>query len=179
MTVANGHGEVARRTKLLTFESWVTRATWYDCALAHPEVIPFPLIDRSPCQDPFFDPFAAPEDRRPVISGLCRGRAMRNFGVGDCFIYITRIDPRIVQRFASGTVAGPHYFAVAALRVVRVWPSHQIAATDFTTRRVCLPAGTYAIPAEPRVRGPSRGCGRKRLLDRPRCRRSRSGARAR
>jgi hypothetical protein len=77
-------GEVARRTKLLTFESWVTRATWYDYALAYPEMIPFPLIDRSPCQDPFFDPFAAPQDRRPVISGLCRGRAMRNFRVGDC-----------------------------------------------------------------------------------------------
>lgn len=147
MTVASGHGEVARRTKLLTFESWITRATWHDYALAHPEVIPFPLIDRSPCQDRFFDPFAAPRDRRPVISGLCRGHAMRNFRIGDCFIYITRIDPRIVQRFASGTVAGPQYFAVAALRVVHVWPSHQIAATDFTTRRyVSLPERTPHPP---------------------------------
>lgn len=136
------------RTKLLTFESWVTRATWYDYALAHPGVIPFPLIDRSPCQDPFPDPFAAPEDRRPVISGLCRGRAMRNFRVGDCFICITCIDPRMVQRFASGTVAGPHYFAVAALRAIRVWPSHQIAATDFTTRRYVSPPVRAPYPPD-------------------------------
>lgn len=129
------------------FQSWITRATWYDYALAHLEMIPFPLIDWSPCQDPFFDPFAAPQDLRPVISGLCRGRAMRNFRVGDCFIFITRIDPRVVQRFASGTVAGPHYFAVAALRVVHVWPSHHIAAADFTARRyVALPERTPYPP---------------------------------
>ena len=82
-----------------------------------------------------------------MVSRLCRGRAMRNFRVGDCFIYITRIDPRIVQRFASGTVASPHSFAVAAMRVVHVWPSHQIAATDFTTRRyVSMPVRTPYPP---------------------------------
>jgi hypothetical protein len=148
MTAGNGHGQVmAGRTKLLTFESWVTRATWYDYALAHPEVIPFLLIDRSPCQDPFFDPFAAPADRRPMISGLCRGRAMRNFRVGDCFIYITRVDPRIVRRFASDAVTGPRYFAVAVLRVVHVWPSHEVAAANFAPRRyVSVPERTPYPP---------------------------------
>ena len=33
---------------------------------------------------------------------------MRNLRVGGCFIYITRIDPMTVPRFASQTVTGPH-----------------------------------------------------------------------
>jgi hypothetical protein len=148
MTTGSGHDAVAAgRMKLLTFESWVTRATWYNYALAHPEVVPFPLIDRSPCQDPFFDPFATSADRRPMISGLCRGRAMRNFRVGDCFIYITRIDPRIVPYFATRNVTGPCYFAVAALRVVRVWPTHEVAAANFAPRRyVSVPEHTPYPP---------------------------------
>ena len=42
---------------LLTFESQVTRLAWSD--------------GRSPCQNPFFDPFADSAPRRPLISGLC------------------------------------------------------------------------------------------------------------
>jgi hypothetical protein len=67
--------------KLLTCRTWVLRAGWYEYALANPDLVPFPLTDRSPCQDPFFDPFAEPEKRRPVISGLCRG--IKVFHEGD------------------------------------------------------------------------------------------------
>jgi hypothetical protein len=135
----------APRTKLLTFQSWVTQAAWHRYALQHPDLIPFQLIDRSPCQDPFFDPFAAPDRRRPVISGLCR--AIRNFRVGDRFIYIARVDRRVARRLGIVDAAGPRYFAVAALRVVRVWESHQIASTDFTPRQyVAVPPVTPYPP---------------------------------
>ena len=103
-----------------------------------------------------------------MISGLCRGRAMRNFRVGDCFIYITRIDPRMVQRFASGTVAGPHNFAVAALRVVHVWPSHQIAATDLRPGGMCPCRYVRHTRRTSRSRTIPR-LSRMRLLDRARC----------
>ena len=100
-------------TKLLTFQTWVTDARWYDYAVKHPELVPFLLIDRSPCQDPFFDPLAAPQQRRPVISGLCRGRAMRNLHVGDRFMYITRIAPAVAGQLGLATNQGSLYFAVA------------------------------------------------------------------
>jgi len=122
-----------RPTKLLTFQSWVLRAGWYDYALAHPDLVPFPLTDRSPCQDPFFDSFAEPQDRRPVISGLCRG--IKNFSIGDRFIYIARIADGVAKRLELAEPHGSTYFAVAALRVCRVWNSHQRAAAAFTARQ--------------------------------------------
>jgi hypothetical protein len=129
----------AAGAKLLTFESWVTRLAWYDYALAHPELIRFLLTDRSPCQDPFFDPFADPANRRPLISGLCR--ALKNFRPGDRLIYITRIDPRLAGRYGRTPAEGPSYFAVAALDVVNVWQSHRLAAADFSPRQyVTMPA---------------------------------------
>src|SRR5260221_5850171 len=112
-------------TKLLTFQTWVTDARWYDYTAEHPNLVPFPLIDRSPCQDPFFDPLADPEHRRPVISGLCRGRAMKNLKAGDRFIYITRIAPGVADRLGLAPKTGHLYFAVAALPVSEVWQSHQ------------------------------------------------------
>jgi hypothetical protein len=150
------------RTKLLTFESWLTKAEWYDYALDHPDLVPFPLTDRSPCQDPFFDPFADPAHRRPVISGLCRGRAMKNFSIGDRFIYITRIAPQLTDRYAHVRSVGPHYFAVAALRVVRVWQSHSAAAADFAPRRyVPVPEKTSYPPNLAFADGPSAAAARE------------------
>lgn len=134
------------RTKLLTFESWFTNAAWCDYALAHRDLVPFPLVDRSPCQDPFFDPFADRAHRRPVISGLCRGRAMKNFSIGDRFIYITRIDRHLAGRYGQVSAAGPSYFAVAALRVVGVWQSHRAAASDFAARRYVARPGETPYP---------------------------------
>jgi hypothetical protein len=134
-------------TKLLTFQTWVTDARWYDYAVAHPNLVPFPLIDRSPCQDPFFDPLAEPQQRRPVISGLCRGRAMKNLTAGDRFIYITRIASRVADDLGLAAGRGHLYFAVAALRVVTVWPSHQQAAAHLTPRRyVAMPELTPYPP---------------------------------
>src|SRR5689334_3199776 len=108
-------------TKLLTFESWVTRAEWYAYARANPERVPYLLVDRSPCHDPFFDHYApSPQDRRPLISGLCR--CLKNFQPGDRFLYVTKIDPKLGREFGIRIGSGrPHYFGVAALVVRRVW----------------------------------------------------------
>jgi hypothetical protein len=166
MAVEDGGGPVpakaaAAGVKLLTFESWVTQLSWHDYALAHPELIPFPLTDRSPCQDPFFDPFADSAHRRPLISGLCR--VLKNFQPGDKYIYITRIDPRLAGRYGHSALEGPCYFAVAALRVITVWQSHQLASADFTRRQyVTMPVTTpyppnLAFAGEP-IAAAARGC---------------------
>jgi hypothetical protein len=138
MPVSGGSQAISaaqERTKLLTFESWFTRVAWHEYARRHRDAVPFLLTDRSPCQDPFFDPFAGRRDRQPLISGLCRGRGMKNFRAGDRFIYITRIAPGLADRYGFDRSAGPHYFAVAALRVKCVWQSHCAAAADFTSRQ--------------------------------------------
>jgi hypothetical protein len=134
-------------TRLLTFQAWVLRVGWYNYALAHPNLVPFPLIDRSPCQDPFFDAFADPQQRRPVVSGLCRARYMRNFQVGDRYIYIARIAPGVARRLGLDHPRGPLYFGVAAMRVTKVWESHTEAASEFAPRQyVALPTPTPYPP---------------------------------
>ena len=148
------------RTKLLTFQTWVFRVGWYRYALDHPDLVPFLLTDRSPCQDPFFDPFEAPERRRPLISGLCR--VLKNFEVGDRFIYVAHVEPGVARRLELDTEAS-NYFAVAALRVKRVWESHREAAAAFMSRRyVPSPAPTPHPPNLAFARQPeaaaARGC---------------------
>ena len=120
-------------TALLTFESWVTKWPWYDYARRHPEHVPYLLIDRALCEEPFLDAFApSPSERRPVISGICRGR--KNFNIGDRFIYRTKIDPRVASHLGLHHPP-PVYFAVAALRVVEPYDSHEIASRRFSPRR--------------------------------------------
>jgi hypothetical protein len=139
--------DAAGGARLLTCQTWVLRAGWYNYALAHPDLVPFPLTDRSPCQDPFFDPFAEPQDRRPVISGLCRG--IKTFHVGDRFIYITRIASGVAKRLELDHPDDhdPSYFGIAALRVKRVWDSHREAAAEFTPRQhVASPTPTPYPP---------------------------------
>src|ERR1700683_1531454 len=136
-----------RETRLLTFQSWTLHVGWYEYALANPAMVPFILIDRSPCQDPFFDPFADPQQRRPVISGLCRARYMRNFQLGDRYIYIARIAPGVLRRLGLDNSGDPLYFGVAALRVTHVWESHELAAAEFAPRQyVAIPAPTPYPP---------------------------------
>lgn len=136
-----------RETRLLTFQSWVLYVRWYEYALAHPAMVPFVLTDRSPCQDPFFDPFADLQQRRPVISGLCRARYMRNFQVGDRYIYIAHIAPGVARRLGLDAAGGPLYFGVAALRVTQVWESHEQAAAEFAPRQyVAIPTPTPYPP---------------------------------
>lgn len=137
------------------------RLAWYDYALAHLGLTPFLLTDRFPCQDPFFDPFADSVYRRPLISGLCR--ALNDLRPGDRFIYISRIDPRLVGRCERAAADGLSYFAVVALRVVNVWQSHQLAYADFSRRQyVTMPANApyppnLAFAREP-VAAAARGC---------------------
>lgn len=111
---------------------------------------PFLLADRSPCTEPFFDPYADPADRRPLISGLCRGR--KNFTCGERFVYVTPVHRVVLRQLAcqyphlafDARDQSQHYFGVAALTVIRVWESHAAAAQDFVPRRyvvdpVCTP----------------------------------------
>jgi hypothetical protein len=130
-----------QRTKLLTFESWVRHPSYYQYAKEHPEQVPFILADRSPCTDPFFDLYAAPHDRRPLISGLCRG--LKNFRRGDRMIYVARVDNHVQRALAQiypdlaidSRDRTTRYFGVAALRVIHVWDTHLAAAADFRPRR--------------------------------------------
>lgn len=120
--------------KLLTFESWVTRQEWYRYAKLFSERVPFLLVDRSPCTDPYFDPFANTNDRRPVISGLCRAR--RNFNIGDIYIYVTRIDRRIFSNLSlESSDSAPKYYGVAALKIKKVYNSHDEASRSFSSRQ--------------------------------------------
>lgn len=117
---------------IITFESWTTRHSWFDYARAHPAQVPLLLVDRSPCTDPYFDPFCAPESARPVISGLCRRR--KNYTIGQRFVYITRVDPRVLSQLGRLPVSagpGPWYFGVAAVCVRSLHPSHRDAAATF------------------------------------------------
>src|ERR1035437_279947 len=144
-----------KQTKLLTFQSWVTHWDWYQYAVQHPVLVPHLLIDRSPCQDPFFDLQAArAEERRPLITGLCR--KLRNFAVGDQFIYVTRVDPDVCNdlgiRFDESTIP---YLGVAALVVKHVWPSHGASASSFKPRRyVACPEVTPYPPNLAHTDGP-------------------------
>jgi hypothetical protein len=132
------------QTTLLTFESWVTQWGWNHYARAHPEHVPHLLIDRALCEEPFLDPFApSPTVRQPVISGVCRGR--KNFTPGDSFIYRTKIDPRVAALLRlNGRL--PHYFAVAALRVVKVIESHELASRCFSPRRYVVAPELTSYP---------------------------------
>ena len=134
------------RTKILSFETWVSKLTWWKYAQRNPQFVPFPLSDRSPCQEPFFDPYAAPEQRTVVISGLCRLR--KHFRIGERFLYVTRIDPKVARLLnLQEPPEKSLYFGVAALRVVDTARSHQEAAHRFFQRQyVPVPALTPYPP---------------------------------
>jgi hypothetical protein len=112
----------------------VTQASWYEYAIDHRALVPHLLIDRSPCQDPFFDPYAANEaTRRPLISGLCR--CLKWFDTDDLLIYVTRLSSTVAKVMGLPESSGPRYLGVAALRVQDTWNSHAEAAADFRARR--------------------------------------------
>lgn len=130
-----------QRTKILTFDTFVKQRNFYEYARDYSEQVPILLVDRSPCVDPFFDPYASPQDRSPLISGLCRG--IKNFHPGDRFLYVARIDHHVhlelTKLYPDLKIASsdwtPHYFGVAALRVIRVWETHATAAAEFEPRQ--------------------------------------------
>lgn len=115
--------------KLLTCQTWVTRRDWFAYARHHPGQVPFLLVDRSPCTDPFLDPYASSEERRPIISGLCRG--LKHFRLGDSYIYITRVDPSVCRDLGISTAS---YLGIAALTITSVHASHAAAAATFTSK---------------------------------------------
>jgi hypothetical protein len=142
-----GHTHVDKRSKLLTCQTWVTEWNWFDYAQKHREQVPFLLVDRSPCTDPFFDPYASSEEeRRPIISGLCR--CIKNFRQGDTYIYITRVNYKVSHELGIPTEnATATYLGIAALAVTKVYESHAEAASTFTSRRyVVAPTPTPYPP---------------------------------
>jgi hypothetical protein len=123
--------------KILTCQTWVTMQAWFTYARHHPEQVPFLLVDRSPCTDPFLDPYASPQDRRPIISGLCRVKLIKkDLKQGNTFIYITRVARQVCRDLKIPTTDERHtYLGIAALKIVKEHPSHECAAKTFTSRR--------------------------------------------
>ncbi|KRE70885.1 hypothetical protein [Paenibacillus sp. Soil750] len=119
--------------KLLTFESWVSDYDWYQYAMNNRNYVPNLLVDRSPCSDPFFDPFTKHTERRPIISGLCRG--LKNFSVGDLFIYVTKIDPKVILDLKISSNGTPMYFGVAVLRFTKLYASHLEASRHYEPKQ--------------------------------------------
>jgi hypothetical protein len=90
------------------------------------------LVDRSPCSEPFFDPFS--EVKRPLISGLCRG--FKNFDVGSLFIYVTKVDPKVLEKIKLNyDVKRTQYFGVAALRIKKIHSNHEEASKAYSPSR--------------------------------------------
>src|SRR5271165_1348484 len=119
------------QSKVLTFESWVTESKWFEYAKAHSTEIPFMLSDRSQCQDPFFDLFAINvRDRQPMITGLCR--CLRNFNVGDRYVYVTHLCREAARELGLNPKCGPWYLGVASMIVAEVESSHERAAGHFS-----------------------------------------------
>ena len=127
---------------VITFESWCTRAEWWAYAEQHADILPRKrrLVDRSPCMDPFFDPFN--EGLGGYISGLCRG--IKNFHMGQRLLYLTRPAPDI----SSLTRIGGKYFVVAHLQVEKIFESHEAAAT-------CCKPGHYTDETRLTARPPN------------------------
>lgn len=135
-----------KTSRVLSFESWVTEAAWLAYARSHPVEVPHLLSDRSPCQDPFFDLFApSVSARRPMITGLCR--CLKNFKIGNRYIYVTRLCVEAVRYWQLDRSVSPRYFGVASIVIANIEPSHQTAAREFLPRRyVVAPSQTCYPP---------------------------------
>lgn len=116
---------------ITTFESWVTRADWYEYAAGHPQFVPHPLVDRSQCTDPFLDQLRPIESARPLLTGICRRRV--NYPPDGSIIYVTRVDRRVLSRLEreAPSSRGSVYFFVAALSTYQIHTSHSAAAATF------------------------------------------------
>lgn len=117
------------KIKVITFESWLTTDRAFGYATRNPAHVPFPVADRSPCSDPFFDPFQSEDSaRRAVIGGLCRGFVPT---VGQELLYITKLSKQ-----ASGARnQNERYLAVAYLSVEKVCADHMSACIEFEPSR--------------------------------------------
>lgn len=116
--------------KLVTYESWIYNERWWKYQQLRQDLIPYAFIDRSPCQDPYLDHFRPAEEATPLVSGLCR--TWKNFHEGMTLIYLSLAGKRVLQ--AMGNDTSKRYFAVAALRVKKVWDSHEEYASSCPER---------------------------------------------
>jgi len=112
-----------QRIKVITFESWATTERGFEYACRNPQHVPSLLVDRSPCSDPFFDPYAPDDSRRAVVSGLCRGFVPHE---GDEILYITRL-----SKEASAKRNNARYLAVAHLLAEGRIKNHETALASF------------------------------------------------
>jgi hypothetical protein len=121
-------------SRVLTFESWVTESDWFRYAKSHSADVPYLLTDRSQCQDPFFDVFApSVRARQPMITGLCR--CIKNFKVGDRYVYVTKLCADAARERSLDPKHGTWYLGVAPMIVREVANSHEEAAHLFSPRR--------------------------------------------
>lgn len=90
--------------------------------------------------DPFLDPCASPkEERQPTISGLCR--CFKNFHT--TYIYLTTVDDRVCSALS---IPIGSYLGIAALKVVKEYPSHAKAAQDFKPRQYLVAPDLMPYP---------------------------------
>jgi hypothetical protein len=135
-----------KNSRLVTFQTWVYKRDWYEYSKLNSKYIPFVLVDRSPCQDPFFDQFQKPSKRNPVISGICR--CWKNFKKGQVFVYLAPLDRRVAKDLKREIPnPGRVYLGVAAMRVVDVKESHDDAISSFKQNQyVAFPKETSHPP---------------------------------
>jgi len=135
-----------KNSRIVTFQTWVYRQDWHEYSKHNSKYIPFVLVDRSPCEDPFFDQFQKASKRKPVISGICR--CWKNFKKGQVFVYLAPLD-RKVAKDLKREIPKPRiaYLGVAAMRVVDVIDNHDDALSLFQRRQyVAIPKETPHPP---------------------------------
>jgi hypothetical protein len=80
-----------------------------------------------------------------MITGLCR--CLKNFQIGDRYIYVTRLCPKAMRLRKLSDSSGPRYFGVASMIVTGVRASHEEASLDFQPRKyVVAPSKTPYPP---------------------------------
>lgn len=140
------------RIKVITFESWVTTDRAFAYAIEHARNVPSFLVDRSPCADPFFDPLEAAIGRRIcTVSGLCRGFTPK---LGDEILYMTRLGRQAataVSKMRQCSLLS--HLAVAHLRVIKVFDSHEAASTKIKPKAFVSRGRLTSRP--PNVIGPN------------------------
>ena len=66
-----------------------------------------------------------------MITGLCR--CLKNFQIGDRYIYVTRLCPKAMRLRKLSDSSGPRYFGVASMIVTGVRASHEEASNHANT----------------------------------------------
>jgi hypothetical protein len=141
-----------RKLKVISFESWVSTEEGFGYAKTHPQDVPHLLVDRSPCSDPFFDPFAPSDAERQVtVSGLCRCFVPQ---LGQEILYLTKICRTARHEIPNADAgSGFSHLVVAMIKVGQVFKSHEEAAKSFSPARFTIRG--ERTPRPPNVIGPN------------------------